>query len=193
MKTIISKTFFLRVALCTSLLISLASCSPEDGTNGTNGTDGTNGTNGSQGPIGQTGTANVIYSDWTLGTATTPMGIDGTSGLSFLLPAPKLTQVILDKGTVLVYAKFVNTVLTLPYTSTAGGNLNTITFFPELGGIRIFRFNHSGVGTSSLSSTLNYRYILIPGGISNIGKSKQGTDFKKMTYEEVCAYLKINQ
>jgi hypothetical protein len=183
----LSKTLFLRLALVTSLIIASASCSPDDGTDGINGTNGTNGSNGTN---GTTGTANVIYSDWTPGTAATVTNIDGTNGLSFLLPAPKLTQVILDKGTVLVYVKFASTILILPYTSTAGGTVNTITFFPELGGIKIFRFNHSGVGTSSLSMSLNYRYILIPGGVP---AAKTSLDLKKMTYEEVCNYYKIKQ
>jgi hypothetical protein len=181
MKTTISKTFFLRVALCTSLLIYLTSCSPDDGT------DGINGTNGSQGPVGS---ANVIYSNWTPGSVATATNIDGTNGLAFLLPANPITQDILDKGTILVYAKFSTTILPLPHTSFAGGEPSTITYYPEVGGIRIFRFRHSGVGTTSLSTSLNYRYIIIPGGVPS---GKLSRDFKKMTYEEVCNYYSIKQ
>jgi hypothetical protein len=175
------------------LVIFLANCSPDDGTNGkdgangTNGKDGINGTNGTQGPVGS---ANVIYSDWTAGSLATAENIDGTSGLSFLLPAKPITQNILDKATILVYFKFASHVIQLPYTSTAGGNINTIAFFPELGGIKIFRFNHSGVGTSALPASLTYRYIIIPGAVLS---NKMSINFKKMTYEEVCNYFKLNQ
>lgn len=146
---------------------------------------------GAVGPAGPAGTANVIYSDWITAPATTPGNIDGTNGNITNIAAPKLTQDILDKGTVLVYAKFSTTYFPLPYTSNAGGAVNTINFYPEVNNIKLFRFKHDGTGGIGISSTVTFRYILIPGGtVAGTAKQVQ-PDFQKMSYAEVCAYLKI--
>ncbi len=146
---------------------------------------------GAVGPAGPAGTANVIYSDWIVAPATTPGNIDGTLGNITNIAAPKLTQEIIDKGTVLVYGKFNTTSFPLPYTSFAGGDPNTINFYPEVNNIKLMRFKHDGSGGITISSSVMFRYILIPGGMT-AGTSKQAQlDFHKMSYTEVCAYLKI--
>lgn len=165
--------------------ITAISCSSDDGTNGVDGAPG------AQGPAG---TANVIYSGWINAPAGTPETIDGTSGLSTSFAVPQLTADIMTKGTVLVYMSFGSgtNIYTLPYTSTAGGYANTITAISSLNSIKIFRFKHANDGTTvSLPSTLNYRYILIPGGAVAATSKTAKADYSKMSYEEVCKQFNI--
>lgn len=143
------------------------------------------------GAIGPTGTANVIYSNWASAPASTPITIDGTNGTTALIAATELNQDILDNGTVLVYGKFATTVFLLPYVSYAGGSANTLTFFPELKNIRLFRFKHDGTGGVSISTFVAFRYILIPGGTAAATGKQVQPNFKKMSYAEVCHYLHI--
>jgi hypothetical protein len=154
-------------------LVTISSCSADDGKDGA------------------TGTANVIYSDWVNAPAATPETIDGTNGMSTSLNAPKLTEEILNNGTILVYMDFGGGIYQLPYTSTAGGSANTITVISTLGKIKIFRFNHSGNGTVGIPVVLKWRYILIPGGVSATDVKSVKTDYSKMSYEDVCARLNI--
>lgn len=165
------------------LSISVISCSSDDGTDGINGVDGT------QGPAG---TANVIYSTWMTAPTAAAETIDGTSGLSTSINAPELSADILAKGTILVYMSFGGGTNPLPYTSTAGGFANTITAIPALQKIKLFRFKHAADGTTvGLPTTLNWRYILIPGGVAATTSKTAKPDYSKMSYEEVCARFNI--
>ena len=167
------------------LLIITISCSSDDGTDGVNGVDGA---------PGPAGTANVIYSGWLNAPAGTPETIDGTSGLSTSIAVPQLTADIMAKGTVLVYMSFGSgtNIYTLPYTSTAGGSANTITAIASLNNIKLFRFKHANDGTTvALPASLNWRYILIPGGAAATTAKMAKQDYSKMSYEEVCAAFNI--
>jgi hypothetical protein len=82
------------------------------------------------------------------------------------LLAPKLTQDILDKGAVQVYIDFGGGVYILPYTSFAGGKLNTMSYWPRLGHFIITRSAADNSNGLVLSTSLEYRYVIIPGGIS---------------------------
>ncbi|SHF94315.1 hypothetical protein [Flavobacterium defluvii] len=179
-----SKTFFSIFLLA----IFTISCSSDDGKDGIDGVDGAP---GATGPAGATGTANVIYSAWMTAPAATAETIDGTSGLSTTINAPELSADIVAKGTVLVYMSFGSGVYTLPYTSTAGGSVNTITAITSVQKIKLFRFKHAADGTTvNLPTSLNWRYILIPGGVQATAKAAK-LDYSKMSYEEVCARLNI--
>lgn len=170
------------------LAIFTISCSSDDGTDGV---DGTNGVDGAPGAPGAAGTANVIYSAWLTAPAAAAETIDGTSGLSTSINAPELTSDIVSKGTVLVYMSFGGGVYTLPYTSTAGGYVNTITAITSVQKIKLFRFKHVGDGTTvGLPTSLSWRYVLIPGGVSATAKAAK-LDYSKMSYEEVCARFNI--
>ncbi|KRD11068.1 hypothetical protein ASE21_04960 [Flavobacterium sp. Root901] len=161
------------------LAIFTISCSGDDGTNGVDGAPGA------------VGTANVIYSAWITAPAAAAETIDGTSGLSTTINAPELSSDILSKGTILVYMSFGGGIYTLPYTSTAGGYINTITAIASLQKIKLFRFKHAADGTTvNLPVTLSWRYILIPGGVSATAKAAK-LDYSKMSYEEVCARFNI--
>ena len=170
----------------TLLLVSIftISCSSDDGTDGINGVDG------KQGP---TGTANVIYSAWLTAPTAAAEIVDGTSGMSTTINAPELTDDILSKGTVLVYVSFGSGTFSLPYTSTAGGFVNTITAVSSLKKIKLFRFRHDQAATVNLPTSLSWRYILIPGGVAAATSKTAKTDDSKMSYEEVCSHFNIQQ
>lgn len=164
------------------LAIFTISCSSDDGTDGTNGVDGKQGV---------AGTANVIYSAWLTAPTAAAETVDGTSGMSTTLNAPELTDDILSKGTVLVYVSFGSGTFSLPYTSTAGGFVNTITAVSTLKKIKLFRFRHDQGGTVNLPTSLSWRYILIPGGVAAATSKTVKQDYSKMSYEEVCAHFNI--
>ena len=176
----ILKTIFtlLRVSIFT------ISCSSDDGTDGINGVDG------KQGP---SGTANVIYSAWLTAPVAAAETVDGTSGMSTSLVVPELTDDILSKGTVLVYVSFGSGTFSLPYTSTAGGFVNTITAISTLKKIKLFRFRHDQTATVNIPTSLSWRYILIPGGVAAATSKMTKVDYSKMSYEEVCAHFNIQQ
>ena len=133
---------------------------------------------GAVGPKGETGTANVIYSDW----ATTPFTQPGTSWQAVIFE-PKITQEIIDKGVILCYFKNPgnNNIFQLNYNSGS----EYILYSCDIGKIRLF--------SSSNYSNLPFRYIIIPGGVSASGKmaNTNQPDFKKMSYSEVCQQLHI--
>lgn len=166
------------------LLLALftISCSSDDGTDGINGVDGKQGV---------AGTANVIYSAWLTAPTAAAETVDGTSGMSTTLNAPELTDDILSKGTVLVYVSFGSGTFSLPYTSTAGGFVNTITAVSTLKKIKLFRFRHDQGGTVNLPTSLTWRYILIPGGVAAATSKTVKQDYSKMSYEDVCAHFNI--
>lgn len=170
----------------TLLLVSIftISCSSDDGTDGINGVDG------KQGP---SGTANVIYSAWLTAPVAAAETVDGTSGMSTSLVVPELTDDILSKGTVLVYVSFGSGTFSLPYTSTAGGFVNTITAISTLKKIKLFRFRHDQAATVNIPTSLSWRYILIPGGVAAATSKMTKVDYSKMSYEEVCAHFNIQQ
>ena len=171
------------------LLLALftISCSSDDGTDGINGIDG------QPGATGATGTANVIYSAWLNAPTAVAETVDGTSGMSTTLNAPQLTDDILSKGTVLVYVSFGSGTFSLPFTSTAGGFVITITAVYKLKKIKLFRFRHDQGGTVNLPTSLSWRYILIPGGVAAATSKTVKQDYSKMSYEEVCAHFNIQQ
>ncbi|KRB54510.1 hypothetical protein [Flavobacterium sp. Root186] len=166
-----SKTIFTLFLLA----IFTISCSGDDGTDGVDGA---------------AGAANVIYSAWVNAPIAVAEIIDGTSGMSTSINAPELSADILSKGTILVYVSFGVGTYTVPYTSTAGGNANTITAISSLQKIKLFRFRHDQGGTVGLPVSLSWRYILIPGGVAATAKTAK-PDYSKMSYEEVCARFNI--
>lgn len=143
-----------------------------NGTNGTNGTNGATGPQGPQGPQGDAGTANVFYSNWIYATNFNDVTVDNTLMKGGDLAAPGVTASMVTSGVILVYFTYGSGTFPLPYTSFAGGKANVISFYPRLtssGGqkdqtIMIGRFTLDNSNTVALSTLLQYRYILIPGG-----------------------------
>lgn len=101
--------------------------------------------------------------------------------------APKLTQDILNNGLIMVYMRFGGTAYALPYTSDAGGKPNEINFRSRVGKIFITRFAFDDSGSINLGGSLQYRYILIPGGIQ--AAFQAGLDLGD--HEEVARYFNI--
>lgn len=166
----------------------------EQGPAGLAGTDGADGADGAQGEQGEPGTANVIYSDW----VNTELGnnIVSTSA-SFTIDAPQINSTILNFGTILVYGRRVdlssggNLVYQLPIVFGAARQ-QSFYFRAQDGEIRItVSANEAGESVGEGSFLEQYRYVLIPGGVSTSGKSS--IDFQKMSYEEITAHFGIEE
>lgn len=139
----------------------------DTGARGATGATGPRGATGATGPQGPAGTANVIYSGWvSFQQAERDTLIDGTNLKVNHLPAPRLTQAIIDNGAIQVYMRFGTTVLTLPYTARAGSRPNTVSFIPRPGRLLITRFTHDHTPPYLGFGSVQFRYVLIPGGVS---------------------------
>lgn len=174
------------------------------GATGPTGPTGPQGPAGPTGPQGPAGSANVIYSAW----ATSTSGIRDTTvdGGTFFkvthITAPSLSQAILDQGLVLTYMRLTGVVpvTALPYTAMAGGTTSIISTWNVVQKIFINRHTvncASAACAIGMSSSLEYRYILIPGAIAG-GRSAGvgGTNYtaeqlKAMPYEQVCRLFNV--
>ncbi|RYD86833.1 MAG: collagen-like protein [Sphingobacteriales bacterium] len=149
----------------------------EAGKNGTNGTNGATGATGAAGAAGATGTANVIYSDWITPPAYTKTTVFGTSNFMYEIAASKITQAILDKGTVLVYGKLegynqaiwpAGQVSVLPivisYLVGTTSEIDTWSARSSVGKITLVVTNNNNV-YAALSTLHSFRYVIIPGGV----------------------------
>lgn len=163
------RTRFLR-CLAVVAAIALVACEGDTGPTGPQGPAGSDGAEGPAGPVGPEGpegppgTANVIYSDWLPRPVVSDTTVDGTNLTIAHLEAPELSQEILDDGTVLVYMRFSSGVWQLPYTSHAGGAPNTLDFIAQVEDIILTRFRHDN-GSVTIGTTVDFRYVLIPGGV----------------------------
>jgi hypothetical protein len=147
------------------------------GANGTNGTNGSKGETGATGPKGSTGTANVIYSDWITPASYTKTTVFSTINFTYDIAASKITQAILDKGTVLVYGKLegynpviwpAGQVSALPivinYLSGTNPEIDTWSARAMLGKIQLVITNNTNI-YGSLATAHSFRYVIIPGGV----------------------------
>lgn len=169
--------------LLTGMCIS--ACEGPEGPTGPAGTSGAQGPAGAPGPQGPTGTANVIYSAWTKAGTWTKTNVFGVDRFYTEIQADRLSQEVLDRGVVLVYAKLEtdnNQVRQLPITVYAQFTEDIIDFSLNLGKVRIWSTPVKGPGIPvSPSSNHLFRYVLIPGG--QAGR----IDFEKLTYAEAKA------
>lgn len=149
---------------------------------------GQKGEAGPTGPAGADGTSNIIYSDWAVAKNFRDTVADNSKMHIGDLAAPKLTSAMLDNATVMIYLNFGGGVYILPYTSYAGGKLNTLSFLPRAGHFIITRFTADNTNSIPLSTALQYRYVIIPGGISAAAVANH-VDIKN--YESVRKYYGI--
>ncbi|SDD91726.1 hypothetical protein SAMN05216464_10334 [Mucilaginibacter pineti] len=153
-----------------------------------------------RGPAGPAGTANVIYSDWIKPDVYTKTTIFGTIHFSYTITAAKITQDILDKGTVIVYGKLngynpviwpTDNVAALPivitYMSGTNSNIDTWSGIASLGAIQI-DLTSSLNAYSSISNAHSFRYVIIPGGVHTTAVAKQ---LNINDYESVRKYYHI--
>jgi hypothetical protein len=176
MKQAASILSFLSVGFLTFIM----GCSK--GSTGPAGAQGPQGSQGTTGPAGPAGTANVTYSDWNYATNFRDTTIDGSLLNIADLAAPSITANDLDSATFAVYFTFGSGIFPLPYTSDAGGKPNIISFIPQAGKIIITRFTADNSASVSLSAILQYRFIIIPGGIHVPND---------MNYQAISEYLHI--
>ncbi len=153
------------------------------GTTGTNGTNGAKGATGAVGATGATGTANVIYSDWITPPSYKKDTVFDIYHLYADIPASKITQAVLDNGTVLVFGKldgYVSTVwptaqvsplpIVVSYKFSPTGITYTDTWSALVipGNIRIDFVDDQNY-YNTISNAHQFRYIIIPGGVHTLG------------------------
>src|SRR5690606_41090744 len=105
----------------------------------------------------------------------------------FTIPAPGLTQEIMDTGIILVYGKqgpeVWNLPLLLPFTGETYSFVCSAT-----GSITVFLDSSDGITPLPYEVPLEkFRYVLIP---ANMG-GRSSLDFKNMPYNDVIDYLDL--
>ena len=178
--------------LLVACMLMFASCSKTGptGATGPAGAAGPAGSQGSTGATGTAGTANVIYSAWL---NVTYVGSD-SAGWSAQISAPKLTDSILNTGTMKVYLNYGSDsansalVLALPL----DGNLGLIAepyFETQL--ITIIAGSDLSSFTNNGNHYYQYRYVLIPGGTTALPTSVNGgkTSIDWNDYNQVKRFL----
>lgn len=153
------------------------------GPEGEQGPAGPEGPEGPQGPIGETGpqgpegsqgppgSANVIYSDWMrLGDVAEEYvtTLLSRNYAAYDLPAPELTQELIDQGIVLVYFRLLGAVSPLPITLGGFSDAEpyTITFNASQPGKIIILSQYLDNTVNTLANSSEFRYVLIPGGVA---------------------------
>lgn len=190
-----------RCRLLLLLLISVSvltvSCQKE-GPAGPAGATGAAGPTGSTGPAGAAGTANVIYSAWAPFVASdwadstmTNLGTVKRANRS----APGLSQSILDNGIVLAFARFpggggVGPYL-LPFVILSSQPPILLAHLPTAGRVIFYTQRVDNTGGIVVNTNYEFRYILIPGGVSG-GRMVSGTgagytveQLKVMPYDQL--------
>lgn len=188
--------------LLLAITILIASCGKKGDTGpaGAAGSQGPAGPAGGIGPKGDTGTANVIYSPWL--NVTFMPGSD--TNVIAKIPAPKLSDSILNTGEVKVYfnagsdapgGQFVLALPTYePFLFTNNSAPITLIVNPYFTLDTISIISNFDISSSN-DGTYNYfqfRYILIPGGTTGLPASIHNKDAINWNdYNEVKKYLKL--
>lgn len=181
------------------------------GPTGPTGPGGPTGPTGPQGPQGPAGTANVIYSAW-FTPAQNGGWVDTTiSGNSqqkkFNKTAPGVTLSILNSGVVLSYVKLfpdglggtTTSIRQLPYSNP--GAQDEYMNLSYVGSITFAHVSYIGAIVPPSSSTLEFRYVIIPGSVSGgrfavkaaeiKGTVYTESQLKAMSYQQICSLLNI--
>lgn len=150
-----------------------------------------------KGAKGDPGTANVIYSDWVTPSTYTKTTIFGTVYFTADIAASKVTQAILDQGTVIVYGKLngynpviwptdqvANLPISITYMSGVVSNIDVWSALNTVGSIRI-SLTSSTNAYGSISNAHQFRYIIIPGGVHTL------SNVNSKNYDEVKQVLHL--
>lgn len=161
----------------------------QDGEDGNDGAEGEQGEQGFQGEQGETGTANVIYSEW----LPTPFANTDLNSVQAInnLAAPGLTPDIANNGVILLYGRTAGAgvIYALPATFfTLNRNYN-YNPSPTNKSILIRIQSVDGANIGGQLVFVEYRYVLIPGGVPE--SSKSSVDCTKMSYEELVSHFNI--
>ncbi|WP_299182088.1 hypothetical protein [uncultured Aquimarina sp.] len=171
--------------------ISLFIFSCSDGEDGAVGLAGQDGIDGVDGVDGDTGTANVIYSDWI------PNGFSDSSTLnsqSFTIAtADEITNMGIDLNTshIQVFARgqvLPDTsveVVALPFEYRFEEQL--YTYGISNNALRVFGLVRNDNSTD-FDFFDEYRYIIIPGAVA---AGRSAADYKNMSYEEIVDFFNI--
>ncbi|PSL42699.1 hypothetical protein CLV51_11185 [Chitinophaga niastensis] len=181
------KRIIFLVVCAATVMLAGAGCKKGD-----TGPKGDTGQQGAQGPVG---TPNVIYSSWFTPSLYIKDTVFGIWGLNYNKAAASITQQVLDSGTVLTFGKLegYNSIIwpkgqvaQLPITVTyiIGPTQNdTWSALATVGNLHIrFVNDHNLYG--NISTTHQFRYIIIPGG-------KPGARVAQLSYEEICRQYNI--
>lgn len=136
--------------------------------------------------IGATGGTNVIYSAWKKAENFGDSTFDATTFKVAYLKAPDLTQAHLESALIQVYLDYGGGVMSLPYTAYPSFKPSTIAFIPKKGLIVITRITLDGSNSITLGTNINYRYVIVPGGVPAMVAKR--IDFGK--YETAMEILK---
>lgn len=190
-------TFIFFMLLSTALWFS---CKKGDtGAAGPKGDTGAPGPTGPTGPKGTTGTANVMYSDWFTPNTYTVSTTFGTKHFSYDKAVPQITQEILDKGSVLVYARLEGyaeslwpsgQVGKLPVVLTyqsGGPQIDTWSAFSTAGHLHIDFTNSTNI-YSAIATDHSFRYVIIPGGVA---ASAVAASLPHLSYKALCDLYQI--
>ena len=166
-------------------LVFIQGCKGPEGPAGPAGPAGA-GTPGATGPAGPAGTANVFYSSWAAAGTWSKTTYNSLVRSYIDVAAPRITQDILDKGAVLVYAK-VNTsdnyVRQLPVSLKSQFTEEYIDYTLQVNTLRIW--STPIAATVDPSTAYQFRYIVIPGG------QAIRMNYEKLTYQEAVALFDI--
>ncbi len=192
-------TMVMRSMMVVVLSVFIFSCSDgEDGaigpagSQGEQGPAGQDGEDGVNGQDGEPGSSDVIYSSW----IPSEFGDSVPEFKEFLIDVPDLTQEIIDKGTILVYARLIPDgisadrffQLPIAFFGNPGESYYYITGSTGPLKIGVETTDGQDIGTPLLNG--DYRYVLIPGGVP-AGKSRLIEDYKNMSYEEIATLFNI--
>lgn len=170
---------------CVTILF--ANCKKGDtGPAGAAGAAGSAGPAGPQGPKGDTGVANVVYSDW-LDVAFLPDTLHNGSVIDTIgfytdINAPKLDSLMISQGEIKVYLNLGSLanpfVVPLPYLDIYSG----VSISPTFSVQDIFLYSNADASTVTQagSTYLQYRYVLIPGGVHGTMKQTDWNDYNKV-------------
>ena len=183
----------------------LFSCQKE----GPAGAIGPAGPAGPPGPTGPTGSANVIYSPW-FTPATNGGWVDSSiNGVAaqkkFNKSAPGVTLNMLNTGVILGYMKLnpdgaggtTTSVRPLPYVNP--GTATAFFMLPYVGSITFAQVStaNPGVAVSASSSSLEFRYVIVPGGTAGgrmmnaPASGYSSSELRTMSYEQIAKLFNI--
>jgi len=213
------KYSFFSVLIFSCLLICVVSC--KKGDDGAVGPAGPAGAAGVAGPTGPIGAANVIYSDWFTASPWIKDTVFDIFRFSYTKVVTGITQSIIDSGTVITVGKL-NGYNTLVWPSTQVAQMPIIISYKfSPGGITYtdtwsalvtpgnltIRFVNDQNYYNSISTSHEFRYIIIPGGVKANAAAvikKDGTVesnavsahgassvYSQMSYHELCTLLNI--
>ncbi|HEX3383614.1 MAG TPA: hypothetical protein VHS53_00415 [Mucilaginibacter sp.] len=177
--------YLLLLAIAFTVMLFASSCGKDgavgpQGPVGATGPAGNTGAAGAVGATGATGTANVIYSDWVTPATYAQSTVFGIIHFDAGIAAAKITQDILDRGTVLVFGKldgYTTTIwptdqvselpIVITYMDGATANIDTWSAQVTLGNVQI-DLTSSLNAYGGISNAHQFRYVVIPGGVHTL-------------------------